>query len=174
MIDSQIRTRDRVRGLGEVFTAQREVNAMLDLIPAAQFTNPLSTWLEPACGNGNFLIEILARKFSHLPQNEVQDIYALKIVSALYGVDISPTNVEEAIQRLYTWLSEHVQSDRKEVFLKLASEILHTNIQLGNFLNKEGIAFTQYTWHEDNTYTTNHSPTKTKGLVCPDESSKGD
>ncbi|CAD9227988.1 conserved hypothetical protein [Burkholderia cenocepacia] len=127
---------------------------MLDLIPAEQFTNPLSTWLEPSCGNGNFLIAILARKLSHCPQNEADDIYALKILSALYGVDISQDNVEEAIQRLHTWLSEHVQSDRKEVFLKLASEILHTNIQLGNFLNKEEIIFTQYTWHEDNTYTT--------------------
>ncbi|MDN8018111.1 hypothetical protein QZN08_27145 [Burkholderia multivorans] len=148
----QIKTRDRVRALGEVFTAQKEVNAMLDLIPAEQFTNPLSTWLEPSCGNGNFLVAILARKFNHCPQHEAQDIYALKIVSALYGVDINQDNVQEAIQRLHTWLNEHVQSENKEGFLKLASKILHTNIQLGNFL--EGLTFTQYTWHEDNTYTT--------------------
>lgn len=152
-MNNQIRTKDRVRNLGEVFTSPREVNAMLDLIPPEQFINPLSTWLEPACGNGNFLIEILARKFSHCPPNEIQDIYALKVVSSLYGVDIDQHNVDEAIQRLYTWLNDHVQSDRKEVFLKLALQILHDNIQLGDFLNKENLYFTQYNWNEDNTYT---------------------
>lgn len=152
-MSEQIRTRKRVRDLGEVFTAQREVNAMLDLIPAEQFINPLSTWLEPSCGNGNFLIAILARKFVHCPHNEAQDIYALKIISALYGVDINQLNVEEAIQRLHTWLGENVQSNNKEGFLRLASKILHTNIQLGNFLNKEPMSFIQYTWNEDNTYT---------------------
>ncbi|WP_146124269.1 hypothetical protein [Burkholderia multivorans] len=150
----QIRTKKRVKDLGEVFTAQREVNAMLDLIPAEQFTDPLSTWLEPSCGNGNFLIAIVARKFVHCPQDEAQDIYALKIISALYGVDINQLNVDEAIQRLHTWLGENVQSNNKETFLKLANKILHSNIQLGNFLNKEPMSFTQYTWHEDNTYTT--------------------
>ncbi|MCW5156325.1 DNA methyltransferase family protein [Burkholderia cenocepacia] len=152
-MNNQIRTKKRVKDLGEVFTAQREVNAMLDLIPLEKFTNPLSTWLEPACGNGNFLIEILARKLRHCPPNEFQDIYALKVVSSLYGVDIDQHNVDEAIQRLYTWLNDHVQSDRKEVFLKLALQILHDNIQLGDFLNKENLYFTQYNWNKDNTYT---------------------
>ena len=58
----QVKSKERVAKHGEVFTNLREVNAMLDLIQADQYTNPLSTWLEPACGTGNFLLEILKRK----------------------------------------------------------------------------------------------------------------
>ena len=55
-----IRTKDRVRKLGEVFTRTQEVNKMLDLIP--QITIEM-TFLEPTCGNGQFVVEILKRKF---------------------------------------------------------------------------------------------------------------
>lgn len=54
-----IKSRNRVRDLAEVYTAEREVRAMLDLVPEFSLKQ---TFLEPACGNGNFLIEILRRK----------------------------------------------------------------------------------------------------------------
>ena len=57
----QVRSRERVRDLAEVFTHQREVDAMLDLMPDA-FHNIDVKFLEPACGSGNFLVEILRRK----------------------------------------------------------------------------------------------------------------
>ena len=58
---SQVKTKERVRQHGEVFTAEREVNAMLDLVKH-EASNIVSTFLEPACGDGNFLAEILSRK----------------------------------------------------------------------------------------------------------------
>lgn len=58
---SQVKTKERVRQHGEVFTAEREVNAMLDLVKH-EASNIDSTFLEPACGDGNFLAEILSRK----------------------------------------------------------------------------------------------------------------
>ena len=66
-VDNQIKTRNRVRDLAEVYTHEREVNAMLDLVPdtlpsAEQPENHDRTFLEPACGHGNFLMEILRRK----------------------------------------------------------------------------------------------------------------
>ena len=60
-----IKSRERVSQHGEVFTAQREVNAMLDLVkPETERIE--SRFLEPACGNGNFLAEILHRKLKIL------------------------------------------------------------------------------------------------------------
>lgn len=56
MEEQQIKSRQRVTERGEVFTADREVNAMLDLVK--QETERIdSRFLEPACGNGNFLVE---------------------------------------------------------------------------------------------------------------------
>ena len=57
----QVKSRERVAEHGEVFTAEREVNAMLDLVK--QETERVdSRFLEPACGDGNFMVEILRRK----------------------------------------------------------------------------------------------------------------
>ena len=59
--ERQVKSRARVADHGEVFTADREVNAMLDLVK--QDTERVdSRFLEPACGDGNFLAEILRRK----------------------------------------------------------------------------------------------------------------
>ena len=55
---SQIKSKERVSERGEVFTAEREVNAMLDLV-ANECLRPDSRFLEPACGDGNFLSAIL-------------------------------------------------------------------------------------------------------------------
>ena len=59
----QVKSRERVRERGEVFTAEREVKAMCDLVKN-ETERIDSTFLEPACGDGNFLIEILRRKLA--------------------------------------------------------------------------------------------------------------
>ena len=62
MSERQVKSKERVADHGEVFTAQREVNAMLDLVK--QETERIdSRFLEPACGDGNFLEEILTGMF---------------------------------------------------------------------------------------------------------------
>ena len=62
----QVINRERVVEYGEVLTAEREVEAMLDLV-SAEAARIDSRFLEPACGNGNFLTAILRRKFVHRP-----------------------------------------------------------------------------------------------------------
>ncbi|MDR1930393.1 MAG: hypothetical protein LBQ44_07155, partial [Treponema sp.] len=65
MAETQVKTKSRVADYGEVYTAPREVNAMLDLVK--QETERIeSRFLEPACGNGNFLIEVLTRKLAKI------------------------------------------------------------------------------------------------------------
>ena len=58
MTEKQIKSKDRVAEHGEVFTADREVEAMLDLVKD-ETERIDSTFLEPACGEGAFLIKIL-------------------------------------------------------------------------------------------------------------------
>lgn len=98
----QIKSRKRVQDFGEVYTNPREVNAMCDLIPEDVWDNIDSTFLEPACGNGNFLVEIVRRKLNRCrtPQE------ALRAVSSVYGIDILPDNVDESRERVKALVSD--------------------------------------------------------------------
>ena len=142
----QIKSRQRVKHLAEVFTADREVQAMLDLIPEHQYRNPLSTWLEPACGNGNFLIAILQRKLAYRPEGMGADIHALQALSSLYGIDIAPDNVEEAKDRLFDLLDTHIHTEDKQAFLAHVRDILNTNIIHGDSLKPDSVTIHQYIW----------------------------
>ena len=96
----QIKSRKRVSEHGEVFTSEREVNKMLDLVHD-QTLRPDSTFLEPACGDGNFLIEILKRKLEVINIYKKSQIdyekWCFVCVSSLYGVDILIDNVIDSI-----------------------------------------------------------------------------
>ena len=61
--ESQIKSKKRVADHGEVFTNEREVKAMCDLVDN-ETQRIDSRFLEPACGDGNFLAEILNRKIN--------------------------------------------------------------------------------------------------------------
>ena len=95
----QVKSKQRVVDRGEVFTAEREVNAMLDLVK--QETERIdSRFLEPACGDGNFLAEILRRKLDVVERNYKRsqadyEKYAVLALMSMYGVDIMQDNVEE-------------------------------------------------------------------------------
>ncbi len=102
---SQVKSKQRVAAHGEVFTAEREVKAMCDLV-AQECDRIDSRFLEPACGNGNFLAEIANRKLStvrKLYKSNTYDFerYSVPAISSLYGVDILADNVAECRARLY-------------------------------------------------------------------------
>src|SRR6266853_6229382 len=102
---AQVRTKKRVSDHGEVLAGQREVNAMLDLVN--QETQRIdSRFLEPACGDGNFLTAILERKLAVVEKRYGKsqldfERYAVLAVSSIYGIDILPDNVRDCRQRLY-------------------------------------------------------------------------
>ena len=88
---------------GEVFTNPREVNAMLDLVRDESFRLD-SRFLEPACGDGNFLIEILRRKLSLIENIRSQtewEFNSLIAVGACYGIELLEDNAEACRERLY-------------------------------------------------------------------------
>ena len=140
----QVRSKDRVRDLAEVFTHQREVDAMLDQIADA-FGALDVKFLEPACGSGNFLIEILRRKLRLVSKHDcaTQEQYEhrlLRAAASIYGVDISPENVTEARARMAHVLLERYQQDASTVeptagFLNAAALVLGDNVVVGDTLN---------------------------------------
>lgn len=145
----QIKTRERVRALAEVYTHTREVTAMLDLVspmfPTA--ANPKDTdrkFFEPAAGSGNFLEAILRRKLAFV----TTDMYRsqlhyeqriLRALASIYAVDIDPENVDESKDRLRHVLQSHLDDDMNtrvptEGFVRAVGGILETNIVLADTL----------------------------------------
>ncbi len=172
----QIKSRQRVTAHGEVFTADREVNAMLDLVK--QETERVdSRFLEPACGDGNFVAEILRRKLKAAKKRatppkkkkplplefEKQSVIA---VASIYGVDLLMDNVIACQKRLYDiWNAEYetiCKGEISEECREAVRFILSRNIVCGNALTlmrvdenqkdtKEPIVFSEWTLPFNNT-----------------------
>lgn len=110
MAATLIKTRQRVTDHGEVFTAEREVNAMLDLVkPETERID--SRFLEPACGSGNFLIEVLRRKLAIVEERYGKgqlefERYAIVALGSIYGVDLLEDNAVECRERLFDHFDE--------------------------------------------------------------------
>lgn len=154
---TQIKSKKRVSDHGEVFTNPREVNAMLDLVKN-ETERIDATFLEPACGDGNFLAEILRRKLDVVTrlykksQNEFEK-NALHALSSVYGVDILEDNAVECRSRLLRILvakyDELFFMKTKEEFIRSAKFILSKNILVGDALtmrrnNGKPIVFTEW------------------------------
>ena len=142
MPERQVKSKQRVSDHGEVFTAEREVNAMLDLVkPETERID--SRFLEPACGEGAFLIEILRRKLEVVKSRYGKspydyERYAVLAVTSIYGVDILQDNVEICRQRLYElWdkaYTANAKAQANEQCREVVRFILRKNILCGDAL----------------------------------------
>lgn len=118
MKNNQTKSKQRVADHGEVFTAEREVNAMLDLVK--QETERIdSRFLEPACGDGNFLAEILRRKLAVVKSRyrkhpDDYERYAVIAVTSIYGVDILQDNVDECRNRMFEIFDKEYRANCKK------------------------------------------------------------
>jgi hypothetical protein len=158
---SLVKSSERVRDLGEVFTPATTVEDMLDLLPRHMWAvHPSPTFLEPACGDGNFLIAILNRKLTQiakahakgrLPAGEHEDaasFHALAALASIYAVDISVENIVGgtpgheigARTRLLTaFIAWHADTMDKRLTerspaLRAADWIVEHNLIVGNML----------------------------------------
>ncbi len=116
--NKQVKSKKRVADHGEVFTNEREVNAMLDLVKH-ETERIESRFLEPACGNGNFLAEVLRRKLNVVDQRYGKsqydwERYAVIAVSSIYGVEILEDNAKECRERLFKIFNERYSALFKE------------------------------------------------------------
>lgn len=140
--NKQVKSKQRVTDHGEVFTNEREVNAMLDLVKH-ETERIDSRFLEPACGTGNFLVEILKRKLAVVEQryskSQIEyERYAILAISSIYGVDILQDNVQTCRDRLLGIFTHFYQKNNKELksdFLRSAEFILSKNILWGDALD---------------------------------------
>jgi hypothetical protein len=154
----QVKSKQRVNDHGEVFTAEREVNAMLDMVKD-ETERIESRFLEPACGNGNFLAEILRRKLSVVEsrygKSQLEfERYAVLAMSSIYGVDILEDNAKECRERLFGIFDERYSSlfkDKcKDECRRSVKFLLVRNILWGDALDftnpqtKEPIIFSEW------------------------------
>ena len=139
----QIKSRERVIDLAEVYTHEREIDAMLDLVPdmfpsVAVPGNTDRLFFEPACGNGNFLVKILRRKLAFVTarrygRGERFEHRTLRCLASIYGIDISDDNIREARARMQTVITGHIacqlgSNGATAVFEDAVNAILDTNI----------------------------------------------
>ena len=154
----QVKSKERVAEHGEVFTNAREVNAMLDLVK--QETERIdSRFLEPACGEGAFLKEILrrklkvvARKYKTSPYE--YERYAILALTSIYGVDIMEDNAKICRQNLFAiWDAEYTQYAKNQAndqCREIANFILRKNILCGDaltMLQNDGTPITFAEWN---------------------------
>jgi hypothetical protein len=104
------RNRQRIKATGEVFTPTelvREILDKLDKMDQDLFKDPTKKFLDPSCGDGQFLSEVLIRKINEVSTNgEIDnDAYATAL-DTIYGVDIMKDNCIETIKRLYMGITE--------------------------------------------------------------------
>lgn len=156
-----IKSRVRVRERGEVFTELREINNILDLTADAHRNYKDQRILEPACGNGNFLVVILERRLADIKKalkkkdQDGTEFAILTAISTIYGVDIMQDNINECHKRLLEIIEKFYKDrvptkKRRPEFFDTVKEILRTNIQVGDMLNgKEKIVFVEYTAPRD-------------------------
>lgn len=121
------KSKERIKKYGEVFTPEWLVKDMCDML--AEEGNAWSrldeTFLEPSCGNGNFLVEILARKFD-LCKDHKDGLTAL---STIWGIDIQLDNVTEARKRMLKMYKERYSDG-----IEKAERIIQKNIICGDSL----------------------------------------
>lgn len=142
----QVKSRERVQQHGEVFTNEREVNAMLDLVKH-ETERIDSRFLEPACGDGNFLAEILRRKLrvcrGYVEQGKNTQLEyeknAVLAVSSMYGIELLPDNAMACRERLFQIFSDEYHALYKEEIkpecLDSIRYLLSKNIIIGDALN---------------------------------------
>ncbi len=142
MSNKQTKSKERVRDRGEVFTAEREVKAMCDLVKD-ETERIDSRFLEPACGDGNFLAEILSRKLEIVKRKYKKspldyERNAVLAASSIYGVDIMLDNVIACRERMFAiWDKEYkaiCKRECNEQTREAVKFILSRNIVCGNAL----------------------------------------
>ena len=143
MAQKQVKSKKRVADHGVVFTADREVNAMLDLVKT-ETERIDSRFLEPACGNGNFLAEIIRRKLAAVKKQYGKnpadfEKYAVMAATSVYGVDILEDNVKECRRRLFGIWNQSYTANCKEQSSEQCRDavkyIMERNILWGNALD---------------------------------------
>jgi hypothetical protein len=150
---SLVKSKQRVADHGEVFTPQWMVEAMLDLVKG-ETERVDSRFLEPACGSGNFLVQILRRKLAAVEikygkSDFEKRHYALFGLMCIYGVELLPDNIIECREGLIKIFAEYLGLAEADDLYRAAIFVLTQNLVHGDALtmldsNKVPITFAEW------------------------------
>lgn len=148
-----VKSKQRVADHGEVFTPPWMVEAMLDLVKG-ETERIDSRFLEPACGSGNFLVQILRRKLAAVElkygKSEFEKRhFALFGLMCIYGVELLPDNITECRDNLLEVFADYLHIDETDDLYLAANFVLSQNLVHGDALtmqdnNKQPITFAEW------------------------------
>jgi hypothetical protein len=135
---SSIKSKKRVSDHGEVFTPPWLVEAMLDLVKG-ESERIDSRFLEPACGSGNFLVKILARKLAAVElkfgrADFERRHYSLLALMCVYGIELLNDNIAECRTNMLEVLAGYLSVDRSDPVYHAAGHVLSQNLVHGDAL----------------------------------------
>lgn len=133
-----IKSKQRIADHGEVFTPAWLVEAMLDLVKD-ESERIDSRFLEPACGSGNFLVQVLRRKLAAVElkfgkSDFEKQHYALLALMCIYGIELLPDNIAECRANLLEILAEYLNLNESTDLYRAASCVLSQNLVHGDAL----------------------------------------
>jgi type I restriction-modification system DNA methylase subunit len=133
-----MKSKQRVADHGEVFTPVWMVEEMLDLIKG-ETERIDSRFLEPACGSGNFLVQILRRKLATVELKYgkwdfERRHYALLALMCIYGIELLADNIAECRANVLEILAEYLYLDESDALHRAASYVLSQNLVHGDAL----------------------------------------
>lgn len=148
-----VKSKQRVADHGEVFTPAWLVEAMLDLVK--EETERIdSRFLEPACGNGNFLVPVLQKKLAAVElkfsnSDFEKQHYALLAVMCTYGIELLADNIEECRANMMSVFAEYLGLHESDDLYRAAAYVLSQNLIHGDALkmrtrDKQPITFAEW------------------------------
>lgn len=142
-----IKSADRVKNIGEVFTPKKTVDFMLDQSEIKEKVNSLTaTFLEPSAGEGAFLVELLKRKllYAKTQANSKKDLQNkfLQALSTLYGIELMEDNVEMLVMNMANtfrdmYFKTFNLKEQNQKVLKSANVIISANMAQGDALTRK-------------------------------------
>ena len=136
LVPELIKSKKRVADHGEVFTPAWMVEAMLDLVKG-EAERIDSRFLEPACGNGNFLVQILRRKLAAVElkygkSDFERRHYVLLALMCLYGIELLTDNIDECRANLLAIFAEYLNLAPSDDLYRAAFYVLSQNLAQGD------------------------------------------
>ena len=133
-----LKSKQRVTDHGEVFTPAWLVEAMLDLVKD-ETERIDSRFLEPACGSGNFLMQILRRKLAavelkYSKSDFERRHYALLALMCIYGIELLADNIAECRANVLEIFAEYLNLEESDGLYLAASHVLSQNLVHGDAL----------------------------------------
>ena len=133
---SLVKSKQRVADHGEVFTPPWMVEAMLDLVKG-ESERIDARFLEPACGSGNFMVQILRRKLAAVElkygkSDFERRHYALLGLMCIYGIELLADNIDECRANVLEVFANYLQLDETDDLYRAASYVLHQHLVHGD------------------------------------------